>query len=66
MISNRPTTQSLNHPVMTTLFTRQKSTLNQGLLVQREYGSDETEYMPDGAGMENEYLAFTVALDYAF
>ena len=66
MITHRPTTQSINHPAMTTLFTRQKATLNQGLLVQREYGSDETEYMPDGAGMENEYLAFTVALDYAF
>ena len=66
MITNRPATQSLNHPVMTTLFTRQKSTLNQGLLVQREYDADEAEGMPDGAGAENEYLAFTVALDYAF
>ena len=44
----------------------QKATLNQGLLAQREYDSDETEGMPDGAGLENEYLAFTVALDYAF
>ena len=66
MITHRPTTQSLNHPVMTTLFTRQKATLNQGLLVQRENDADEAEGMPDGAGMENEYLAFTVALDYAF
>ena len=66
MITHRSTTQSLNHPVMTTLFTRQKSTLNQGLLVQREYDADEAEGIPGGAGLENEYLAFTVALDYAF
>ena len=44
----------------------QKATLNQGLLSQWEYGSDETEEMPDSAGMENEYLAFSVGLDYAF
>ena len=44
----------------------QKATLNQGLLSQWEYGSDEAEAMPGSAGMENEYLSFTVGLDYAF
>ncbi len=44
----------------------QKATLNQGDLSQREYDSGETEEGPDCAGMENEYLAFTVGLDYAF
>ena len=44
----------------------QKATLNQGDLRQVEFESGEAEAMPDGAGMENEYLAFTVGLNYAF
>ncbi len=44
----------------------QKATLNQGDLSQREYDSGETEEGPDCSGMENESLAFTIALDYAF
>ncbi|MBR1837445.1 MAG: omptin family outer membrane protease [Kiritimatiellae bacterium] len=44
----------------------QKATLNEGLLSQHEYDSAETEYADDAAGMENECLAFTVALHYAF
>ncbi|MBQ9726164.1 MAG: omptin family outer membrane protease [Kiritimatiellae bacterium] len=44
----------------------QKATLNQGDLRQTEFDSGEKDSMPGGAGMENEYLAFTIALDYAF
>ena len=44
----------------------QKTTLNQGDLSQWEYSSEDTEVGPDCAGMENEYLAFTIGLDYAF
>ena len=44
----------------------QKATLNQGDLHQWEYDEAEGTDLADGAGMENEYVAFTVALDYAF
>ena len=44
----------------------QKATLNQGDLHQWEYDEGEATDLSGGAGMENEYVAFTVALDYAF
>ena len=44
----------------------QKATLNEGTLSQYEYESKEREELDDGAGMENEYLAFTIGLNYAF
>lgn len=44
----------------------QKATLNQGDTVQHDYEEDEVTRLKDGAGMENEYLAFTLSLDYAF
>ena len=44
----------------------QKATLNRGKLRQTEFESGETDEISGGAGMENEYVAFTLALDYAF
>ena len=44
----------------------QKATLNEGELRQVEFEDGETEEMSGGAGMESEYLAFTVGLNYAF
>ena len=44
----------------------QKATLNQGDIVQYNYEEDEETRIKNGAGMENEYLALTVSVDYAF
>ena len=44
----------------------QEATLNQGDLHQWDYDEDERTDIKEGSGMENEYAAFTIALDYAF
>ncbi len=44
----------------------QKATLNEGTLSQFEYDTGVSESLDDGAGMENETLALTLAVNYAF
>ena len=47
-------------------FDWQKATLNEGALSQTEYDTGLTEVGEDVAGMENEYLAFTVGCAVVF